>query len=640
MSSKGEVVIREREQHLEIGLLEDRPLDPSGMEERARAAFNFVASVGDVQDKKALGIQTKVYYTVLPLDSTAGQASPSTPDKRQERGTTSPDSGVEMSPTPPQPQPQILFTEDPIVMLPYGEDNVEQQAESILQLYKIVRKKKVAQSIGIWTHVPMHGLQPDCSAFFSQNIPEEEEAMSSYFWWHTVLEATGFSRHATVALELDCLTLTAESSSRWLSEPLGCLIVPTSVMLQSAEGSQDPALPLEHSRFIKRAIRLHGCRLMLYDDVGSWEDGRVVECAKILRALSCYYPGYVRDVDHLHLTAQPLSKNLYDETYQQFERDPVKYVRYQTAIERAFWELQFKRRPGRPPFGRKEAPWSLVVAVLGCGRGPLVSRVLAAAEKAHVAVKVYGVEKNPITQRILQEKLATEWKGRNVELVFGDMRTWQPVEKLDMMVSELLGNVADDELSPECLQGPQQLLKEDGISVPHSYSGFVQPVSSSILYVELQKYYKKKGGLEMMQAFGKEQVEVVKLAPAQRLFTFSHPDFSPVINNERHRVLEFTADKDGVLHGFEGYFDILLHGLLNLSSIAGRETPGLCSWAPAFFPLLQPTFIRTGDRIKAEFWRRCNDKAVWYEWQLVEPKKTIVHNLDGKYLMFYQVSRQ
>ena len=110
-----------------------------------------------------------------------------------------------------------------------------------------------------------------------------------------------------------------------------------------------------------------------------------------------------------------------------------------------------------------------------------------------------------------------------------------------------------------------------------------------------------------------------------------------VVSNERHSIVEFMAEKDGVLHGFAGYFTIVLHGLLDLSTVAGKATPGLFSWAPAFFPLVELVFVTKGDPIKVEFWRRCDETSVWYEWQLQEPKQTIVHNLNGKYFKFHKV---
>ena len=41
----------------------------------------------------------------------------------------------------------------------------------------------------------------------------------------------------------------------------------------------------------------------------------------------------------------------------------------------------------------------------------------------------------------------------------GDMREWEPPEKADILVSELLGSFGDNELSPECLDGAQKFLK-------------------------------------------------------------------------------------------------------------------------------------------------------------------------------------
>lgn len=39
------------------------------------------------------------------------------------------------------------------------------------------------------------------------------------------------------------------------------------------------------------------------------------------------------------------------------------------------------------------------------------------------------------------------------------MREWEAPEKADLMVSELLGSFADNELSPECLDGAEHCLK-------------------------------------------------------------------------------------------------------------------------------------------------------------------------------------
>jgi hypothetical protein len=66
------------------------------------------------------------------------------------------------------------------------------------------------------------------------------------------------------------------------------------------------------------------------------------------------------------------------------------------------------------------------------------------------------------------------------------MRHWQAPEKADILVSELLGSFGDNELSPECLDGAQGFLKEDGISIPCSYTSFLQPITTSKLWNDVK----------------------------------------------------------------------------------------------------------------------------------------------------------
>lgn len=58
----------------------------------------------------------------------------------------------------------------------------------------------------------------------------------------------------------------------------------------------------------------------------------------------------------------------------------------------------------------------------------------------------------------------------------------------DILVSELLGSFGDNELSPECLDGAQRLLKPDGISIPCSYTSFLAPVTTTKLHDAVKAY--------------------------------------------------------------------------------------------------------------------------------------------------------
>lgn len=73
--------------------------------------------------------------------------------------------------------------------------------------------------------------------------------------------------------------------------------------------------------------------------------------------------------------------NLESQTYETFEKDPVKYARYEDAVAAALAETPQEKVS--------------VVMVVGAGRGPLVRASLQAAGRAGRRVRVYAVEKNP-----------------------------------------------------------------------------------------------------------------------------------------------------------------------------------------------------------------------------------------------------
>ena len=176
------------------------------------------------------------------------------------------------------------------------------------------------------------------------------------------------------------------------------------------------------------------------------------------------------------------------------------------------------------------------------------------------------------------------WKGC-VTVVSGDMRSWEPPELADIMVSELLGeksapvavfpplmltsgagSLGDNELSPECLDGAQNCLKPNGVSIPQEYTSFLAPVTASKLWMCAR---------DILDGNGLDTPYVVKmhchyqLARSQPLFTFKHPNFVPkeLIDNARFASLTFgPAAAHSVVHGFAGFFEARLYGDIVLST--------------------------------------------------------------------------
>merc|ERR1719402_53478 len=210
--------------------------------------------------------------------------------------------------------------------------------------------------------------------------------------------------------------------------------------------------------------------------------------------------------------------NLEAQTYGGFEKDPVKYSEYQAAMTAALGDMV-------PEEERTTRVVTLMV--VGAGRGPLVRAALNASQKSGVKLKVFAVEKNPNAVVTLQQQQIEDW-GDKVTVISSDMREWNPPEEdyADILVSELLGSFADNELSPECLDGAQKFLKPNGISIPTSYTSFIGPIQSSKLF---NKYRNSKDETKHPKAAFETPYVVhllnrVELAKPQPLFTFDHPN--------------------------------------------------------------------------------------------------------------------
>jgi protein arginine N-methyltransferase 5 len=159
----------------------------------------------------------------------------------------------------------------------------------------------------------------------------------------------------------------------------------------------------------------------------------------------------------------------------------------------------------------------------------------------------------------LQSRQEREW-GAKVKLLFGDMRFIELPEKVDIVVSELLGSFGDNELSPECLDGAMRFLKRellaktlfycssllachlaDGISIPSSYTAHLAPLSSSKLYHEARINREQKS-LETPYVVMFQAVNILsgdggglskRCGPQiQECWEFEHPRKDAVLNEQ------------------------------------------------------------------------------------------------------------
>ncbi|VDM24928.1 unnamed protein product [Toxocara canis] len=476
---------------------------------------------------------------------------------------------------------------------------------------------------------------------------------------------------------------------RWNAEPLCAFWIDSSVFIHGSSES-DYSLPHAHYRllsdlFVSMAQRVLICTSLantsihmreVYADVLK----RLVD-ARIRHAhdasadsgdnILLEYLGHPEYVDALQvklyigmgpglqIPLQPLADNLDSGTYTTFEEDLVKYEKYREAIGYALEEM----------VGLVGDDQQIVVFLLGAGRGPLMQMIMDAERNFNernrsrrhlLRLKLVAVEKNVNAVVTLRYRNCTEW-GERVMVIESDMRELSArvregeVEQPDLIVSELLGSFGDNELSPECLDGVNDIVKKTTISIPQQYISYVAPIQSVRMYQKVLacsegKYYDKglpsRGRLlPQRQPDGSyslpansetsplDEIYVVYLRSIcclddpQPVFTFTHPNFDGT-SNTRRQIVRFEVDKQCELMGFAAYFEAQLFGSCWLSTHPFTHTKSMVSWFPALIPLRNLLRLQPGDKIEFHIERKVDEGGVWYEW-FVEHKVAVYWYLVG-----------
>jgi protein arginine N-methyltransferase 5 len=499
--------------------------------------------------------------------------------------------------------------------------------------------------------------------------------------------------------------------SRWHSEPVHLLTIDGSSFLKNPKGY--PVLSKAHQALIAKLMRLRTPPWILLCNVGpipGLENAEEAETSQSQLSSSDYpslsaskkhhdhtpHLSYIRNLqqrqpprtpierfgtgyqDYLQAPLQPLTVNLESITYEVFEKDPIKYEWYERAITKALRDWADQKKPTSHPDGK------VILAVVGAGRGPLVTRALKASAEAGVEIDLWAVEKNQNAFVLLQRHNETIWDGK-VTLVQSDMRSWKgprvprqatesgaqdPVGEslgiedtllytptksandpgrssdfsapiasgcthtyVDIVVSELLGSFADNELSPECLDGINDLINPvHGISIPASYSAHLSPISAPKLHadvvnqtvtnpaapetpyvvmlhaIDFLSTADSTGNTEALnqnsinRASGTSAPTLATEFPTpfvQTAWSFSHPNRnipppSPMTStisnahNVRQTRLSFPTQNRGVCHGLAGYFETVLYGDVELSTnpvTMDAKSATMISWFPIYFPL-------------------------------------------------------
>ncbi|RDX67237.1 Protein arginine N-methyltransferase 1.5, partial [Mucuna pruriens] len=470
--------------------------------------------------------------------------------------------------------------------------------------------------VELWLRIPL--VKPDDDSMDAKSVA----LVDSWESWNSFRLLCEHHTQLSVALDILSTLPSANSLERWYGESVRAAILNTDCFLTNSHGC--PCLSKRHQRLITGFFN-HSIQIIISGNSvhpnASVDDNSVTDSQRHpLRSYLDYVAYLYQRMEPLpeQERFEPLMDNLEAQTYETFERDAVKYIQYQRAVSNALMDMV--------PDEEASAK-TIVLMVVGAGRGPLVRASLQAAEETGRKLKVYAVEKNPNAVVTLHALIKLEGWEDIVTVVSSDMRCWNAPEKADILVSELLGSFGDNELSPECLDGAQRFLKQDGISIPSSYTSFLQPVTASKLYNDVKAH---KDLVHFETAYVVKIHNAARLAPSQPVFTFTHPKHSDKESNQRYKKLNFVIPNDtgsAMVHGFAGYFDATLYKDVHLGIEPSTATPNMFS---IFFPLRTPIYVSPGSTLEVNFWRCCGSTKVWYEWCVASPSASPIHNSNGR----------
>lgn len=287
----------------------------------------------------------------------------------------------------------------------------------------------------------------------------------------------------------------------------------------------------------------------------------------------------------------PFSESILDwdiDFYQLMLNDEIRMAAYKKAIQEVV-------KPG------------MVVLDLGTGTGILGLWALQAG-----AERLYAID---INSEILSIAVQTFEQGNfsgKYEVFNGLSYNINLPTKVDVIISEIMGNIADNEdFIPILTDARQRFLNKDGIMLPSKVCSKLVPVSSLKAHQQVQA----KNAKRINANYSIEQLlqRLAIKSPFNIYYDAIIPDTSylstPQIAKEFKMdendesvydiALTFNVEVDGVFTGFKGSFVANLSDSVTLdisgSNIASRTTSD--SWKHCYLPVENPVEVKRGDEI-------------------------------------------
>ncbi len=236
------------------------------------------------------------------------------------------------------------------------------------------------------------------------------------------------------------------------------------------------------------------------------------------------------------------------------------------------------------------------VADIGTGTGLLAFLCLQSGAK-----RVHAIERSASIK--WAKKLAGQ-HGFSDRIIFHDedSRTTQLDEKVDVVISELIGHIAFEEgMAESLLDARDRFLLPEGTIIPQSVKLIVALVCEREVYPECVECWRPITGID----YGLLRKEAVKSCYLTKLSVrdlMSEPSTFFAIDCRKDGVSSlagsqvFKVLRPGKVNGIAMWFQALLSPGISLSSSPWDRT----HWKQCFAPISPPMHVRADDRVAVE----------------------------------------
>ncbi|MEV6673331.1 methyltransferase domain-containing protein [Streptomyces sp. NPDC051162] len=268
---------------------------------------------------------------------------------------------------------------------------------------------------------------------------------------------------------------------------------------------------------------------------------------------------------------------------------------------------------------------------LGTGTGILAQWALEAGAR-----RVYGVELNAEVLRAARDRVAAAGHGDRFRPVHGLSFDVELPERVDVVISEIMGNLADNEGFGAILaDARRRFLVPGGTMLPRRVESYLVPVTAARAHAQVRAGLPQDGGgaghfAELLRSRGARgpfdlYYDVVlpldgHLAAPRIVRVYDLEQGEPSASYQVPLV--FTVHRDGVLSGFKGYFVATLSDTvaLDISGDGIAERTASDSWKHCYLPIEDQVTVRRGDRVVLTFTRNggaCDDGPFQqsYRWE-------------------------